>query len=104
MIEQEMIELRGKIEGPYQIASDTKMHGMFTGPVTVKPGATLILHGMITADLFVESGAKAIIHGMVNGCVWNRGGDVTVHGTVDNAATDPGANTIIMPKAVVRNA
>jgi hypothetical protein len=39
---------------------------------------------------------------MVDGCVWNRGGEVTVFGMVDNAVTDPGAITKIMPDAVVK--
>ena len=46
-----------KIEGDIEITSELKIHGMFTGNVTVKSGGYLVLHGMATKSLIVESGA-----------------------------------------------
>ena len=98
-----MREIAHKIEGPFVFAEDTALRGMITVRATVPPGIIVEVHGIITGVLIVESGAKAIIHGMVNGAVHNRGGSVIIFGTVDDVFDeDPGAQTTVMPNAVVK--
>ncbi len=72
----------GKIEGDIEIDSDLKMHGMFTGNVTVKRGGHLILHGLAAQDLITEPDSKVEIKGMVKGNVINKGGQFSVSGMV----------------------
>lgn len=72
----------GKIEGDIDIASGLKMHGMFTGNVTVKRGGHLILHGLAAQDLIIEPDSKVEIMGMVKGNVINKGGQFSVSGMV----------------------
>jgi hypothetical protein len=98
-----MREIHGKFDHPMIIDEDTSMHGMICGNTTVKDGVTLDLHGMITADLIVEMGGIAHVHGMVNGKVWNKGGQVTIHGTIDSLVEEPGSLTSINPKSIIRD-
>ena len=72
----------GKINGDVEITSELKMHGMFTGNVTVKDGGFLILHGMATKTLIMEQGAIVEIHGTVTGDVINKGGKLSISGMV----------------------
>lgn len=53
-----MIHISGKIDGLYAVTQDTKMHGTFVGPLTVKPRVTLIFDGLVEADLFVEAAPR----------------------------------------------
>lgn len=75
--------IHDKIEGPFVIDRDLRIHGMITKQATVASGRTLHLHGMVTGDLIVRPGATAIIHGMVNGTVRNEGGQVEIYGKAD---------------------
>jgi hypothetical protein len=98
-------EITDKIEGPFVFVEDTALHGMITVGATVPSGITVKVHGMITGDLIVEPDGKAIVHGTVNGAVRNRGGSVIIYGMVDDCSDEhPGAQTVIMPNAVVKAA
>jgi hypothetical protein len=84
------------------IDSDLELHGMNAGHATVVLGVTLVLHGMVTGNLTVEADAMAVVRGTISGTVTNRGGDVTVFGTVGAIAdADPKRATKIMPHATV---
>lgn len=91
----------GKIEGDIEIVSELRMHGMFSGKVTVKSGGFLILHGIANKDLVVEHGAVVEVHGMVAKNVINNGGKLSVTGTVIGQVIEQAGETDISPKASI---
>lgn len=91
----------GKIEGDLEITSELKMHGMFTGDVTVKEGGYLIHHGMATKSLHIEAGAIVEILGTVSGNVINRGGKLLVSGSISGQVIEQGGETTITENASV---
>lgn len=93
--------IRDKIEGPFIIDRDMRVHGMITVEATVEAGCTLYLHGMVTGNLIVKAGATAIVNGMVNGTVQNEGGQVEIYGKVDRVVDIGSTKTHIDPKAVI---
>ncbi len=68
----------GTIEGDYELSSELKMLGMFSGDVTVKDGGHLILYGIAAKDIIIEAGGTVEVNGMIKGKVANNGGTLTV--------------------------
>lgn len=91
----------GKVDGDIEIASELRMHGMFSGRVVVKSGGNLILHGMAGKDLIVELGAVVEISGMVVGNVINNGGKISVMGTIVGKIIENSGETLISSNASV---
>ena len=91
----------GKIEGDVEITSMLKMHGMFTGNVTVKGSGYLVLHGTATKSIFVETGAKVEIPGMVTGDVINNGGKLSISGSISGQVVEKAGETIIAQVASI---
>jgi cytoskeletal protein CcmA (bactofilin family) len=101
-IEEVFVEnITDKIEGPFVIDRDMRVHGIITVSAIVEEGIILHLHGMITGDLTVKPGATAILHGMVNGTVNNEGGEVEIYGKADRVIDAGSTRTRIDPKAII---
>jgi hypothetical protein len=91
----------GNIQGDVEITSELKMHGMFTGNVTVKDGGYLILHGMATKSLIVESGAVVEVSGMISGDVINNGGKLSITGSISGQIIEQAGVTNIAENAPI---
>jgi CheY-like chemotaxis protein len=98
-----MLDERDKIEGDLVVVRDTRLYGLVTGSITVKPAAKLILHGMIGGSLFLESESAAEVYGTVFGDVVNHGGKLRVWSTgTIRGVVDRGSSTRIEAGAKVR--
>ena len=62
-----------KIEGNYVVDCTEQFHGMITGAVTIKAGATYSNHGMLCDDVIVEKDGVFHNYGMVAGNVMGEG-------------------------------
>ncbi len=90
-----MQTIRGKVEGDTDISADTELFGMVVGEVRVKPGTTLELQGMVVGSLSLEIQSCVNLRGTVNGRVLNRGGNLSVFGTVHgDVVTEAGRTEI----------
>ena len=96
-----MKSANGQIQGDIKINSEIKMHGQFTGHVTVSDGGYLILHGQAAKSLTVEPGAIVEIPGMVVGDVINNGGKVSITGTIIGKVIEQAGETNISPNASI---
>lgn len=97
------MQYHDQINEPLTIEGEATVYGLITKMTTVKSGGVLKLQGMITADLLVEAGGTALISGIVDGLVINKG-ETLVTGIVDRIITEPDANTVIKPGAIIKNA
>ena len=68
----------GTIDGDYELSSELKMLGVFSGNVTVKSGGHLVLYGIASKDIIIEAGGTVEVNGMVTGKITNNGGTLTV--------------------------
>lgn len=77
-----MINISNKISGSLVVENDTEIHGMVTGSVTVKDGATLNLYGMVCKNLFAEKGSIINIYGVVSDTLVDYGANIELKGKV----------------------
>jgi len=84
----------GLILGDDTVASDASVSGIVLGSVTVLSGSHSRLDAWIGGDVVVQPLAQVEIGGFVRGRVINRGGDISVTGTVRGGVVDeePEAN------------
>lgn len=64
-----MIALKGIVNGPIAVTTDTDLRGIAKGDVTVASGCVLRVSGMLTGSILLEADARVEITGMVSGSV-----------------------------------
>ncbi|MGO4570113.1 hypothetical protein AB4Z52_35065 [Rhizobium sp. 2YAF20] len=98
-----MDDLDVKVDGSITLDRDLRFYGLISGSLTVPKGRRIELHGTVNHDLIVEAGATALIYGSVGGTLINRGGDVSVWGTVGAVSDyDQAKPSVILPQAIIK--
>lgn len=77
--------------GRQTVAKDGSVHGVWLGTLRVLPGVNAAINAFVLGDVVVEPNATAEIAGTVTGNVRNRGGKVTVTGSVRGRVLDESA-------------
>lgn len=91
----------GTLEGDIRITEEIELRGIADGNVTVADGGWLVLHGIVAQDLILENGADVELYGTVGGTVYNRGGNLSVYGTIVQKLRDEAGVTTIDPEAMI---
>jgi len=93
----------GKLDGNVAVRDAFQLNGMVTGSISVAPAGRLWLNGMCCGNLVVEAGAEVELRGACHGDILNKGGLLSVYGTVQGGIlTSAGGQTRIDESAVVR--
>jgi len=95
--------IKGKIEGVTFLKEDTILHGMIVGSTTISENILLQLHGMVIGNLILKDNSTVYLYGMVIGDVINKGGHLEVFGIINVKVIRESGNTVIDPKAIVRD-
>jgi len=90
-----------KVNGDLKIDDEVTFNGSVSGNATIMPGGRVILNGKVGQDLILEKDSKVELFGYVSGNIYNRGGELVVHGTIDGAIYKSGI-IIIHPEATLK--
>lgn len=90
------------MEGDMKISDELTLNGSVSGTATVTTGGYLILNGMVGQDLVLEKDSKVELFGSVAGNIYNRGGELTIHGIVEGALYKNAGVIVIYPEAKIK--
>jgi cytoskeletal protein CcmA (bactofilin family) len=97
-----MNTIHNKIVGDLVVTSNTIIHGLIDGNVSVKDGASLILHGLIDGDLTIETGSICEVHGRIEKNIVNKG-KCTIYGIVEGSIFSSLQSIRVNEGAIVNN-
>lgn len=90
-----------KVNGDLKIDDEVTFNGSVGGSATIMPGGRVILNGKVGEDLILEKDSRVELFGRVSRNVYNRGGELVIHGTIDGAIYKSGI-IIIHPEATLK--
>jgi len=91
-----------KIEGDIKINEEVTMNGTINGSAIVLKGGLLVLNGIVNQDLILESDSKAQVFGSVNGNIYNKGGELEIHGTIMGTIHKEAGIIVIYPESNIK--
>lgn len=91
-----------KMDGDMKVSDELTLNGSVSGTTSVTTGGFLILNGIIGQDLVLEKDSKVELFGTVTGNVYNRGGELAIHGIVEGALYKNAGIMIIYPEAKIK--
>jgi cytoskeletal protein CcmA (bactofilin family) len=91
-----------KMEGDMKVSDELTLNGSVSGTTSVTTGGYLILNGMIGQDLVLEKDSKVELFGTVTGNVYNRGGELAIHGIVEGALYKNAGIMVIYPESKIK--
>jgi cytoskeletal protein CcmA (bactofilin family) len=90
------------MEGDLKVNDELTLNGSVSGTTTVTSGGYLILNGVIGQDLILEKDSKVEHFGTVTGNVYNRGGELIIHGIVEGALYKNAGIILIHPESKIQ--
>jgi len=97
-----MTEITKHIKEDITIESNTNLHSMVSGNISVSQSVEFIVHGTVNGNIVVQNNSLLIIHGTVNGNIINSG-LCKIFGMINGKLIDKGGNFEIDPNAMIND-
>lgn len=91
-----------KMDGDMKIGDELTLNGSVSGTATVTTGGYLILNGVVGQDLVLEKDSKVELFGTVTGNIYNRGGELAIHGILEGALYKNAGTIVIYPESKIK--